>query len=182
MNTPIDLLSVAYAIDVGVHLLLLAGAVWSVGFPQRRIWPPPGPGSWQIRVTWVSFTLAFGLNAALVLLDWNSGRLPGGLRFTAGVPIAIVGSLLTSWGMATLGTRNTSGVAVRFVHGGPYRFTRNPQYLGDIILFLGLSLVANSIMLWSTHLLLVVVFLVAPLAEEPWLEDQFGQTYLDYKR
>jgi protein-S-isoprenylcysteine O-methyltransferase Ste14 len=33
-----------------------------------------------------------------------------------------------------------------------------------------------------THLLTALVLLVAPLAEEPWLEEQYGQAYLGYRR
>ena len=87
-----------------------------------------------------------------------------------------------SWGVATLGARNTSGLKDGFVSSGPYGFTRNPQYLGDMILFVGLSLTVNSLYLWVTHALTVIVFAVAPLAEETWLEDQYGEEYLEYKR
>ena len=67
-----------------------------------------------------------------------------------------------------------------FVSSGPYTFTRNPQYVGDIALFVGVSVIANSLLLWITHLLLALVFLVAPLAEEPWLEEQYGEEYREY--
>jgi len=82
----------------------------------------------------------------------------------------------------TLGRANTSGLSEGFVRSGPYRFTRNPQYLGDIALFIGLSLIANSLYLWVTHGLLILVFILTPLAEESWLEEQYGQPYRDYRR
>ncbi len=87
-----------------------------------------------------------------------------------------------SWGVVTLGVRNISGLKDAFNTSGPYRFTRNPQYLGDLILFVGLSLIANSNHLWITHILLILVFVIKPLAEETWLEDQYGETYRSYKR
>ena len=70
----------------------------------------------------------------------------------------------------------------RFVASGPYRFTRNPQYLGDNILFFGVSIIANSLLLWIAHALLILVFVMAPLTEERWLEDQYGQAYREYRR
>ena len=94
----------------------------------------------------------------------------------------MIGALLVSWGVASLGSGNTSGIREGFVSSGPYRFTRNPQYLGDMILFVGLSVIANSLYLWIAHLLIIIVFAVAPLAEEVWLEDQYGEIYLGYKR
>ena len=65
---------------------------------------------------------------------------------------------------------------------GPYRFTRNPQYLGDIVFFIGVGVIANSVFLWIAHLLLALVFVVAPLTEEPWLEEQYGDAYREYRK
>jgi len=84
------------------------------------------------------------------------------------------------WGVQTLGTRNTSGLAEGFIKSGPYRFTRNPQYLGDMILFISLSIIANSALVWITHILLILVFAIAPLAEEDWLKVQYGDKYYSY--
>lgn len=171
-----------FAADVTILMALLVGATWSVAFPGRRIWPPPGRPSWQNWLTWICFALVFAFNAALFVLDWNSWRFGGNLRLLIGIPLALLGAALVTWGMATLGARNTSGLADRFVSSGAYKFTRNPQYVGDMILFVGLSIVANSLHLWITHLLLILVFLVTPLAEETWLEEQYGDRYLTYKR
>ncbi len=104
------------------------------------------------------------------------------IRLVLGIPLALIGGLLVSWGVATLGVRNTSGLKAGFVSSGHYRFTRNPQYLGDMILFIGLSVIVNSLYLWITHALMILVFAIAPLAEETWLEDQYGEVYREYKR
>jgi protein-S-isoprenylcysteine O-methyltransferase Ste14 len=93
-----------------------------------------------------------------------------------------MGALLVVWGITTLRMQNTSGLKDRFVASGPYAFTRNPQYLGDMILFVGLSLIANSLYLWITHALTIMVFAVVPLTEELWLEEQYGEEYVQYKR
>jgi protein-S-isoprenylcysteine O-methyltransferase Ste14 len=175
-------MEVLFWADVIILMAMLFGATWSVAFPARRIWPPPGRSSWQYRLTWIGFILVFGFNAALFALDWNSWLFESELRFIIGAPIALLGALLVGWGMATLGARNTSGLADGFVAAGPYRFTRNPQYLGDMVLFVGLSVVANSLHLWIAHILLILVFLVTPLAEEMWLEEQYGDAYLKYRR
>ena len=86
------------------------------------------------------------------------------------------------WGITSLGGTNTSGLQGGFVSSGPYRFTRNPQYVGNIILFVGVSTIANSLLLWITHALLTLVFVIAPLTEEAWLEYQYGQVYDEYRR
>ena len=94
----------------------------------------------------------------------------------------MLGGLLASSGMVTVGWRNTSGLKGGFISAGPYRFTRNPQYLGDIVFFVGVGVIANSAYLWIAHLLLALVFVVAPLTEEPWLEEQYGEAYREYRR
>ena len=87
----------------------------------------------------------------------------------------------TVWSVAFPGRRVWPRVRDGFVSSGPYRFTRNPQYLGDIVCFIGVSVIANSLLLWITHLLITLVFVVVPLAEEPWLEEQYGEKYREYR-
>ena len=179
MTSLADLL---FTTDVIILLVLLMGAVWSVALPGKRIWPPPQKRSWQYIVTWVCFSLVFLFNAVLLVLDWNSWLFESEIRLILGIPLALIGALLVSWGVATLGVRNSSGLKDGFVSSGPYRFTRNPQYLGDMLLFIGLSVITNSLYLWITHALIILVFTVAPLAEETWLEEQYGEAYREYKR
>jgi protein-S-isoprenylcysteine O-methyltransferase Ste14 len=136
-----------FEMNVTVLLGLLVGTIWSAVYPSRRIWPPPGKKSWQYLLTWVGFSLACALNIPLYILDWNTWLFDSLLRLIVGVPLVLLGGLLACWGIATLGVKNTSGQKDGFVSSGPYRFTRNPQYLGDIILFVGLSVITNSALL-----------------------------------
>jgi protein-S-isoprenylcysteine O-methyltransferase Ste14 len=173
--------SIVFLADTLISLLLVGGAVWSVAVPDRRLWPPPGRKSWQFRLVWACFLAVFLMNAFLLITDWNSWDFPGQLRFLIGIPLALIGGGLAVWGIASLGPVNTSGIPEGFINKGPYRFTRNPQYLGDNLLFLGLSITANSDLLWISQILLIIVFLITPLAEEVWLERQYGEPYMEYK-
>ena len=173
---------ILFTADVVLLIVSLTGAVWSVAVPGKRVWPPPRLRSWQYFVTWGCFWAVCGLNTLLLLMDWNSWVFQSPLRFIVGVPLALLGGMLAMWGMLTVGLKNTSGLKGGFVDSGPYRFTRNPQYLGDIVFFVGVGVIANSVFLWIAHLLLVLVFVVAPLTEEPWLEDQYGDAYREYLR
>jgi protein-S-isoprenylcysteine O-methyltransferase Ste14 len=118
----------------------------------------------------------------LLILDWNTWIFNDETRFIIGIPLSVIGALLVSWGIITLGASNTSGLKRGLELGGPYQFTRNPQYLGDMILFIGVSILANSNYLFIAHVLLILIFMIIPLAEETWLEEQYGDAYLNYKR
>ena len=171
-----------FAVDLVALFLLLAATVWSVVRPDRRIWPPPARRSWQFVMIWICYRGALGLNACLLVLDWDSWVFSGGLRFLVGIPLALLGEMLVLWGIATIGRKNSWGIRDGFVDSGPYRFTRNPQYLGFNVLFLGLSIIANSQFIWITHALLALVFIVMPLSEEVWLKEQYGEEYERYRR
>ena len=178
----LDFAYALFAIDVVILFVLLTGTIWSVVRPGGRIWPPPRRRSWQYVVAWVCFYAVVGLNAAVLFLDWNQWIFRSNIRFVVGIPLMLLGGLLALWGMITLSWTNTSGLKGGFISAGPYRFTRNPQYVGDIICFVGVSIMANSLLLWITHALLILVFVIAPLTEEPWLKDQYGQVYHEYRR
>ena len=167
---------------VAANLTLVAGAVWSVVFPEKRLWPPPGRGTWPYAVAWGFFWASFLAYAFLAVLDWNTWVVPDEIRFAVGVPVALVGGGCAVWGIVTLGTRNTAGLEDGFVLDGPYRFTRNPQYLGDMALFLGGGLVSNSVRVLVVGALIALVFALTPLAEEVWLEEHYGEAYRKYKR
>jgi protein-S-isoprenylcysteine O-methyltransferase Ste14 len=171
-----------FIIDVAINYVLLFGALWSIAYPNKRVWPPPRKWSWQYIITWALFYAAFGLNAALVILDWNTWMIPDEIRLFLGIPVMLVGALLVTWGIFTLGVKNTYGLKDGFISDGPYMFTRNPQYLGDIILFVGIGLIANSLAVLIVHLLMSLVFLITPISEEVWLEKQYGDDYLTYKK
>jgi protein-S-isoprenylcysteine O-methyltransferase Ste14 len=177
VNEYVEMIFVA---DLVVLFVMLTGSLWSVAVPSKRTWPPPSKGTWQYYLAWSSFCLVIGLNILLLIFDWNTWVMDTPLRFIVGVPLVVIGSLLVMWGVRTLGVRSTSGLVDMFVKEGPYRFTRHPQYLGDIVLYVGLSIVANSLYLWITHILLIINFIIIPISEEDWLLEQYGDSYRDY--
>jgi protein-S-isoprenylcysteine O-methyltransferase Ste14 len=68
------------------------------------------------------------------------------------------------------------------VTSGPYRFTRNPMYLGMACLYIALAIAFGVI--WGLIVLPIVLFAVDRLViarEEPYLEAEFGERYRDYK-
>ena len=73
--------------------------------------------------------------------------------------------------------------AATLVTSGPYRFTRNPMYLGLAALYVGLSLLMNS--WWPLVLLPLVVLVLQRLVivrEEQYLNDAFPGEYELYRK
>ena len=68
------------------------------------------------------------------------------------------------------------------VAAGPFRFTRNPLYLGVTLIYCGLTLVTNT--WWGFVLLAPVLLLIhfgVVVREERYLERKFGDSYRQYR-
>jgi protein-S-isoprenylcysteine O-methyltransferase Ste14 len=134
------------------------------------------------------FVLLWAWVAASVrpLDDRLSFAIPPSLR-TAGIAIALPGALLTAWCVLTFVTRGRGTPAPfdpprRFVASGPYRYVRNPMYVGAVLVILGGGLiVASPAVALLSGLFWLLVHLVAVLYEEPSLESRFGDDYRRYR-
>lgn len=66
---------------------------------------------------------------------------------------------------------------------GPYRFSRNPLYLGGILALFGLVIVWSSIVTAFFTVLVYIIFrYVFIKREEVILEEEFGDEYRDFKK
>lgn len=67
------------------------------------------------------------------------------------------------------------------ISSGPYRFSRNPMYIGITLVEIGLGLALNNlwISLFAIPALLTVHF-IAVLPEERYLSEKFGERYKTY--
>lgn len=65
--------------------------------------------------------------------------------------------------------------------GGLFKYARNINYFGDIVLFGGLAMVAHQIQLFIIPISMAFVFLVfiIPLKER-YLKDKYGNEYISY--
>ena len=106
----------------------------------------------------------------------------------AGFALVIFGLVLVVWCLVTFafvgkGTAAPFDPPRQLVVVGPYRFVRNPIYIGAVVAMAGAALV-----LWSWWLILYaavvlsVTHLLVILYEEPHLRRVFGQPYEDYLR
>ncbi len=66
---------------------------------------------------------------------------------------------------------------------GVYRFTRNPMYVGMAMLQIGVGcIVGNLWVVVGAALSLLIVHYGAVLPEEAYLDERFGEPYLQYKK
>jgi protein-S-isoprenylcysteine O-methyltransferase Ste14 len=103
-----------------------------------------------------------------------------------GGAVVAAGFVLAIWAIVTIrgaGSQvETYKPTTAIVANGPYRFTRNPIYIGMCLGQIGLAIGFDS--LWILGML-VPFFLVVRYGvvarEEAYLERKFGGLYLDYK-
>ena len=139
-------------------LLFVAG--WSIGWALDRL------------VVRMPFVGGAGNRTPILILGWLG--IVSGLAFAA-------------WGITTFRRARTAIVPIKpartVVASGPYRWSRNPMYVGLTAVYAGVALVRNAA--WPLILLPVVLpalwFLVIR-REERYLTHAFGETYLRYQQ
>jgi len=148
--------------------------------PPFRIWPTPEPGSWQSLTFWGLFRGAMVATFVVAVLDWNSTPLLDWTRFIPGVPLGLIGLVITVCGYFNLGLGNTYCGTDGLVTGGLYRFSRNPQYTASIVGLVGLSIGANSLLTIAMSTVMIGAYVMMALVEEDWLKRLYGAPYRDY--
>jgi protein-S-isoprenylcysteine O-methyltransferase Ste14 len=131
------------------------------------------------------FLLGWWLNTRLEFTI--DGRGAGVVQSAAGLASLAAGLGLMCWGIVTFIMARTAVIPTRparaLVVRGPYRFTRNPMYLGMTFAYVGLSALLNQA--WPL-LMLPLVLLTLQMAvigrEERHLRAAFGPQYDDYCR
>jgi protein-S-isoprenylcysteine O-methyltransferase Ste14 len=126
--------------------------------------------------------VGFGLEALLPGAD-----LPAWLQWGLGVILIAAGlGLLLSFN--TLFSRKGTAVepwkpTTAIVTTGPYRFTRNPAYLGMALTYIGIAVTSSALwVLVPLPFVLAVIDRGVIAREERYLERKFGEEYLGYKR
>jgi protein-S-isoprenylcysteine O-methyltransferase Ste14 len=132
------------------------------------------------------FLIGMLLHSFLPLPFSGSDPVPRALT-NSGWAMVWLGLAVSLWGVLTFQLAGTTmfpfEAASRLVRRGPYRFTRNPMYLGMTIVYVGFALVFNTV--WPLVLLPLVLWgLVRGVirVEEAYLEKEFGDDYRDFKK
>jgi protein-S-isoprenylcysteine O-methyltransferase Ste14 len=130
---------------------------------------------------WVALSLhhRYDIASAIALPGWTP---------PLGIALMTAGGVLAFACVATFVTRGEGTPAPfdpprKFVAAGPYRFVRNPMYIGGFVVLFGFGLYEQSpiILLFALPWLLSAhLFVIA--YEEPHLRSTFGETYGAYCR
>ena len=109
---------------------------------------------------------AIGLTGGLLLLAAGLGLIASAHR------------LFTSTGQSPIPWKPSPELLLQ----GPYRFTRNPMYLGMTLITVGIGLVADNLWIALFALpALLTVHVIAVLPEERYLSEKFGASYQAYR-
>ncbi len=146
-----------------------------------RLWPVPSPKSWQNYVFWTLFRGGLGLTIVYAILTVRAPASSEALRFASGIAMIVIGFGITIYGYFDLGIENTYGADDGLVTGGMYRYSRNPQCVSSILGFLGIAVAHGGGEAVALCLLSILVYILMPFTEEPWLQSAYGDSYLAYK-
>jgi protein-S-isoprenylcysteine O-methyltransferase Ste14 len=102
-----------------------------------------------------------------------------------GVGFGVAGAALIVWAAVTFGRHCTTFMptqgAEALITDGPFRFRRNPIYLGEVLIILGLAELTQNIWFVLTGFAFAASITVLQIIpEERHLEARFGQAYRDW--
>jgi protein-S-isoprenylcysteine O-methyltransferase Ste14 len=148
---------------------------------------------WVISFIFASAFLAYSIdprNSSVAMVDWLAkrwGTTPTDnsyrLVFAFGALLLALAAFLRTWGTAFLQAEVALAPCVhteKLVADGPYRHVRNPLYLGNIFMAVGIGLMASRIgfLILSFGMAIFVIRLI--LREEAELLRDQGEAYRRY--
>jgi protein-S-isoprenylcysteine O-methyltransferase Ste14 len=137
---------------------------------------------WLYGLITVGYALSFAIGATKVgrIYDWNT-------FFAIGMALVVIGLMIRVYSILTLNQFFTYSVAKvenhQIAETGLYKFIRHPGYLGQLIIFVGIS---TSISNWVSILVMMIPITLGYLyritVEEKFMMEQLGEDYLNYQK
>lgn len=131
-----------------------------------------------------AFLIGMALDRWVMELRFGDASRP--VLVPAGWLLIALGLGVMLWAIWTFTRARTSVLPFRrataMVTSGPYRFSRNPMYVGLTLLYLGLSLLTG--MAWPLVMLPLALWALTVLVirrEERYLAAEFGVEYAAYR-
>jgi protein-S-isoprenylcysteine O-methyltransferase Ste14 len=155
--------------------------------------PQPAParhkaGWW---IPWPPVIYVAGIAASLILhafypLPWFGSPMADILVAVGWLSLLAMAALFATAFRTMIKAKtpiNPNAQPEHLVTDGPFGITRNPIYLADTLLLIGVGLVAG--ITWFLPVALIAAFITKKVAierEERWLADKFGKRYRDYAK
>jgi protein-S-isoprenylcysteine O-methyltransferase Ste14 len=141
------------------------------------------------RIPWPPIILIGAIIAAIVLSNLYPISWPGLNDLPAriiGIAVGAGGILLAAWSIWSLHRAKTTVMphlgSDNLVTTGPYTRFRNPIYIADVMMMLGVAeLTKNVWFVVAAAVFILLVTFLAIIPEERHLEARFGDAYRDYK-
>jgi protein-S-isoprenylcysteine O-methyltransferase Ste14 len=132
----------------------------------------------------VAFMVAAAANTGLDLVTPGAGVRP---VQAAGLLLILAGAGAFIWGLATFARARTGIMlwtpARRLITDGPYKWSRNPMYVGCVAVYVGAALAFGVyVALLLLPLVIALVTILVIRREERYMEMTFGSEYLAYRR
>lgn len=128
------------------------------------------------------------VGAALISNQYFSlpKMLPDGLSIISGLILFFLGMFIAIW--AKMVMKSSWGLPAehdfkrqnKIIKKGPFAYSRNPIYIGIVLVLLGYTLALQSLAIFLVPFI-IWYFYKAALKEEKNLSKYFGKEYLDYK-
>lgn len=104
----------------------------------------------------------------------------------AGFAVALLGEAIRFWGVSIAGseTRTTGAVgATNLITDGPFGYVRNPLYVGNILMYVGIGIMSNALVPYlalSAFVWFAIQYHLIVSREEEHLRTAFGEEYTTY--
>ncbi len=176
-----DITSIIFILTLVFGLSFLLGLIITIFSSKTQIWPPPEDNPiifWCYSIIDVVFFIG------LIYLNITEREIKPSnfflIRIISAAFLGIFGLAFVLWGMRNINIKQMFGLKGNLIVQGPFRFSRNPEYLGFISLLVSGLIISGSIYVFIVNLIGIIWFLLAPLTEEKWLYEQFGESYVKY--
>ena len=144
-----------------------------------------GKPSWIVRIPTPIWLIAL---VALALLVDLSLKAPALFQHKpTGIALIVLGGLLSIWGRLAFSRHGAEIIPSSETHSalvasGPFAFTRNPMYLGIVVVAIGAALTAGTWLMWLVPVVIFALdnFVIIPF-EERSMEQAHSDAYRAYK-
>ena len=171
-----------YALGLSISAATLVSLFWSIAFPEKRLWPPH---RYTWRTPWLVWTPTVLLTLSLIGLgvaNWNDWGWSASWRYALGGTLILLGNAGVWFHVWVFGVHKTGGQEGHLETRYLYRYSRNPQYISDVGMIIGWILMSANVEVLLVGVFAVSILVIAPFAEEPWLEQRYGTQYQAYKK